>query len=140
MVAMNSILTQWQQQFPGKQKPLLMAHHRNHMSFFENFLRASRQAIEEVSSSSLEANLHLSCYGTFLCIRERIVSHTGDGFSRAKEAPLLEPKYLKPMTDDERINIQKTLAFEELADFYLKHSFRMTFLPLSEHFPSWVKN
>lgn len=87
------------------------------MSFFENFLRASRQAIEEVSSSILEANLHLSCYGTFLCIRERIVSHTGDGFSRAKEVPLLEPKYLKPMTDDERINIKKILAFEELADF-----------------------
>ena len=139
MVAMNSILTQWQQQFPGKQKPLLMTHHRNHMSFSENFVRAFRQAIES-GSGILETNFHLSCYGTFLRIRERIVSRIGDSSSRAKKAPLLEPKYLKPMTDDERINIQKTLAFEELADFYLKHSFRMTLLSLSEHFPSWVKN
>lgn len=138
MVAMNSILTQWQQQFPGKQKPLLMTHHRNHMSFSENFVRAFRQAIES-GSGILETNFHLSCYGTFLRIRERIVSRIGDSSSRAKKAPLLEPKYLKPMTDDERINIQKTLAFEELADFYLNHSFRMTLLPLSEHFSSCEK-
>lgn len=116
IIEMNAIFNDWQEKFPHKQKPFLMAHRGNRALFPENTLAAFNQAVMD-GADILETDLHLSKDGALVCIHDGTVERTMNGAGEVREKTLMELKSLRALGKDGLPTDETIPTLDELADF-----------------------
>lgn len=76
---------------PGKPKPYVMAHRGNQVACPENTLAAFRRALAD-GADIIEADLHVTADGVFVCIHDATVDRTTDGTGAVAEMTLAQIK------------------------------------------------
>ena len=115
MAYMNEKFPSLLNQFPGKNKPYLMAHRGNRFLFPENTIAAFKQAIED-GADIIETDLHLSKDGKFICIHDSTVDRTMNASGEVREMTSLELKRLRALDRDSQVTNEAIPTLEDTAD------------------------